>query len=51
MRIKDDDAYRSGVKVGDRLFCTIEPDKKHSDKAIVIKSGNVDIVGHEPETL
>ena len=51
LRIKDDDAYRSGVKVGDRLFCTIEPDKKHSDKAIVIKSGNVDIVGHEPETL
>ena len=24
-RIKGDDTYRSGVKVGDRLFCTIEP--------------------------
>ena len=49
--IKGDHAYRSGVKVGDRLFCTIEPDDKHSDNAIVVKSGNDDIVGHVPETL
>ena len=49
-RIKGNDAYRSGVKVGDRLFCPIEPDNKHSDNAIVVKSGNVDIVGHVPET-
>ena len=39
------------MKVGDRLFCTIEPDNKHSDNAIVVKSGNDDIVGHVPETL
>ena len=39
-RIKGDHAYRSGVKVGDRLFFTIEPDNKHSDNAIVVKSGN-----------
>ena len=50
-RIKGDHAYRSGVKVGDRLFCTIEPDNKHSDNVIVVKSGNDDIVGHVPETL
>ena len=50
-RIKGDHAYRSGVKVDDRLFCTIEPDNKHSDNAIVVKSGNNDIVGHVPETL
>ena len=50
-RIKDDHAYRSGVKVGDRLFFTIEPDNKHSDNAIVVKSGNDNIVGHVPETL
>ena len=31
--------------------CTIEPDNKHSDNAIVVKSGNDDIVGHVPETL
>ena len=35
--IKGDHAYRSGVKVGDRLFCTIKPDNKHSDNAIVEK--------------
>ena len=49
--IKGDHAYRSGVKVGDRLFCTTEPDNKHSDNAIVVKSGNDDIVSHVPETL
>ena len=48
---KDNHAYRSGVKVGDRLFCTIDPDNKHSDNAIVVKSGNDHIVGHVPETL
>ena len=26
LRIKGDHAYRSGVKDGDRLFCTNEPD-------------------------
>ena len=30
-RIKDDHGNRSDVKAGDRLFYTIEPDKKHSD--------------------
>ena len=53
-RIKGDHAYRSGVKVGDRLFCTIKPDNKHSDNAIVVKQGNDDIddiVGNIPETL
>ena len=50
-RIKDDHAYRSGVKVGDRLFCTIEPDNKHCYNAIVVKSRNDNIVGHVPETL
>ena len=49
--IKGDHAYRSGMKVGDRLFCTIEPDNKSSDNAIVVKSENDDIVGHVPETL
>ena len=44
-------AYRSGVKVGDSLFCTIEPDNKHCDNPTVVKSGNDDIVGHVPETL
>ena len=39
------------MKVGDRLFFTIEPDKKHSDNAIVLKSGKDYIVGHVPETL
>ena len=38
-RIKGDDAYRSSVKVGNHLFCTTEPDSKHSDNAIVVKSG------------
>ena len=50
-RIKGDHAYKSGVKVGDLLFCTLEPDNKHSDNAIVVKSGKDDIVGHVPETL
>ena len=49
-RIKGGHAYRFGVKVGDRLFCTIEPDK-HSNNANVRKSGNGDIVGLVPETL
>ena len=31
--------------------CTIEPDNKHSNNAILDKSGNDDIVGHVPETL
>ena len=48
-RIKSDHAYGSGVKVGDRLFCTIEPDNKHKNNAIVVKSGNDNIVGHVPE--
>ena len=39
------------MKVGDRLLCTIELDNKHSDNAIVVISGNDDIVGHVPETL
>ena len=39
------------MKFVDRLFCTIEPDNKHSDKVIVVKWGNDDIVGHVPETL
>ena len=50
-RIKGDHAYRSGVKVGDCLFCMTEPDNKHSDNTIVVKSENDDIVGHVPETL
>ena len=50
-RIKGDHAYRFGVKVGDSLLCTTEPDNKHSDNAILVKSGNDDIVGHVPETL
>ena len=49
-RIKGD-AYRSGVKVGDRLFYTIETDDKHSDNAVVVKPGNEDIVRHVPEAL
>ena len=50
-RIEGDHAYRSGMKVGDCLFCTIEPDNKHSDNIIAFKSGNDDTVGHVPETL
>ena len=50
-RIKSDHAYRSGVKDGDCLFWTIEPDNKQNDNAIVIKPGNDDIIGHVPETL
>ena len=50
-RIKGDHAYKSGVKVGDRFFCTTEPDNKHSDNAIVVKAGNNEIVGHIPEAL
>ena len=49
-RIKGDHAYRSGGNVGDCLFCTNEPDNKHSNNAIVVKSGNDDIVGDYPET-
>ena len=48
-RIKSDHAYGSGVKFGDRLFCTIEPDNKHKNNVIVVKSGNDNIVGHVPE--
>ena len=33
-----------------RLFCTLEPANKHSNNAIVVKSGKDDIVGHVPET-
>ena len=50
-KIKGDHAYRSNMKVVDRLFCTIEPDNMPSDNAIVVKSGNDDIVGHVPKTL
>ena len=50
-RTKCDHAYSSGVKVGDRLFCTIEPNNRHNDNAIVVKSGNDDIVNHVPEKL
>ena len=39
------------MKVGDRLFCTIEADNMYSDNAIAVKPGNDDIVGHVPETL
>ena len=39
------------MKVGDRLFCTVEPESKQNDNAIVVKSRNDDIVGHVPETL
>ena len=39
------------MKVGDRLFCATEPDNKHSDNAIAVKSGNDDIVDHVPETI
>ena len=38
------------LKVDDHLLCTIEPDNKHSDNAIVVKSANDDIVGHIQET-
>ena len=51
LKIKGDHAYISGVKAGDRLFSTIEPNNKHSDNAIAVKSGNDDIFGHVPETL
>ena len=50
-RIKGDHAYRSDVKVGDHLFCTIEPDNKQSDNATAVKSGNYNIVGRVAETL
>ena len=39
------------MKAGDRLFCTIESGKKHSDNSIVVKLGKDGIVGHVPETL
>ena len=50
-KIKGYHAYRSVMKVGDRLFCTVEPESKQNDNAIVVKSRNDDIVGHVPETL
>ena len=50
-KIKGYHAYRSGMKFGDRLFCTVEPESKQNDNAIVVKSRNDDIVGHVPETL
>ena len=50
-RIKDDHAYRSGVKICDRLFCTIEADNKRNVNTIVVRLGNDDIIGHVPETL
>ena len=50
-RIKGDHAYSSGVKICDRLFCTIEPDNKHNVNTIVVRLGNDDIIGHVPETL
>ena len=39
------------MKVGDHLFCTIEPDNKQSDNATAVKSGNYNIVGRVAETL
>ena len=50
-RIEGDHSYRSGVKVGNRLFFMIEPDNQHSDNAIIVKSGEDYIVSHVPETL
>ena len=47
--MKDDHSYRFGVKVGDRLFWKVEPENRYSDKAIVVKLGNDDIVIHVPE--
>ena len=47
-RIKGDHAYRSGMKVSNCLLCTTEPENKHSDNAIEVKSRNYD---HVPETL
>ena len=47
--IKGDHSYRSDVKVGDRLSCTIQPDNKHSDNATVVKLGKYDIVDKEHE--
>ena len=44
-RIKGDQLW---WRVVDQLFCTIEPDIKHSNNAIVVKSGNDDIIGHVP---
>ena len=35
LRIKGNHAYRLGVKVGDHLFCTIEPENRHSGNAVV----------------
>ena len=46
-----DHAYRFGVKVGDCFFCATEPDNKHSDNAIVVKSENDDSASHVPVTL
>ena len=50
-RVKGDHAYRSGLKVVDLLFYSIEPDNKHSDNAIVGKSGSNDLFAHVQETL
>ena len=33
------------------MLVLLEPDNKHSDIIIVVKSGNSDIVGHVRETL
>ena len=49
LMIKADHAYRSGVKVFDRLFCMIEPDNKHNDNITVVKS--VTFQKHLPKKL
>ena len=35
LRIKGNHAYRLGVKVGDHLFCTVEPENRHCGNAVV----------------
>ena len=49
-KVKGDHTYRSNVEVGDRLVCVLEPDSKHNNNTIVVKTRDGGkVVGHVPE--
>ena len=49
--VKGHHVYKRKHSVGDKLQCILEPENRHSDTAIVVKTKLLQTVGHVPEGL
>ena len=50
-RVKGFHSYKKQVDIGTKLHCELEPENPLCKKAIIVKTKEVDTVGHVPDLL